>query len=102
MWEAVEAAMIQALLVLIPLATAWAGAWLRARTQRQVVQQAAEEAEAEGHRHGLRGAEKKEMALTLSSTRLGAFTRPSPERLDEMVEDAVPEAKRTVPPPPGD
>ncbi len=99
MLEALQPIVIQSLMVIIPAATAWAVAWFRSRAQRSVVEQATVEAEAAGHRQGLRGVKKKELAMTLSSERMGAFTRPSPERLEEMVEDAVPQAAITVPPP---
>jgi len=95
MWEELEPIITNALAAVIPAAAMWAVAWFRMRTQRQVVQRAAEEAEAEGSRHGLPHPEKKELALTLSSTRMGLLTRPSPAKLDAMVD----EAQRSVPPP---
>ena len=52
-----------------------------------------------GHRTGAKGVEKRDFALTLSATRLNSLTRPSPERLEELVEKAVPGARRSVPPP---
>ena len=96
--EALQAIVVQSLIIIVPLATAWAAQWFRARTQRQVVEQATIEAEAMGHRTGAKGPEKKSLALTLSSTRLGPLTRPTTERLEAMVEEAVPGARRSVPP----
>ena len=102
MLEALEVILVQALAVIVPAVSALVVAWLRAKTQKQVVEQATIEAEAAGHRDGLDGGKKKELALTLSSTRMGAFTRPSPERLDAMVEEAVPIARASVRPPKSD
>ena len=69
------------------------------RDRRLVVEQATIEAESMGHRTGAKGVEKRDFALTLSATRLNSLTRPSPERLEELVEKAVPGARRSVPPP---
>lgn len=98
MLETLQAIVVQSLMLIVPAATAWAVAWFRARTQREVVEQATIEAEAMGHRTGAKGVEKRDFALTLSSTRLNSLTRPSPERLEELVEKAVPGARRSVPP----
>ncbi len=99
MLEALEPFIVQALMALGTAATAWAVQWFRARTQRLVVEQATIEAESMGHRTGAKGVEKRDFALTLSATRLNSLTRPSPERLEELVEKAVPGARRSVPPP---
>lgn len=97
--EALEAIFTQAAVLIVPAFSAWAVAWFRAREQRAVVEQATIEAEAMGHREGASGEQKKQMAMTLSSTRMRPWVRPSPERLGSMVEDAVPNAAATVPPP---
>lgn len=99
MLEVLQTMVIQSLMLIVPVATAWAVAWFRTRTQHEVVEQATIEAEAMGHREGASGEQKKQMAMTLSTTRMGPWVRPSPERLGSMVEDAVPKAAATVPPP---
>ncbi len=98
----VESLLFEALKGLIPLLGSLIMAWCRDRIQRLAVEKATCEAEAMGHESGaFNGAAKKAYALGLSNARLGILTRPAPDRLDAMVEAAVPMAARTVPPPPG-
>ncbi len=99
MWDTLEPFIVQALMAIGTAATAWAVQWFRTRTQRIVVEQATIEAEAMGHRTGAKGDEKLSHAITVSSMRLGPLTRPTATRLEEMVEQAVPRAAATVPPP---
>ncbi len=100
--DAVTEALAQSLAGLIPIAAAWAAAWFRTRIQKQVVEQATIEAENRGVREGMKGDHKKQLAVTLSQERLNVFMRPNAERLDAMVEQAVPIARASIRPPKND
>lgn len=93
--------LVQSVSAILAALTPFIAAWLRARTRRLVVEQAATEAEAAGHRDGLSGAQKKQLAITLSGERLGLFTSMSEAEIDAMVEGALPQARTSARPPPG-
>lgn len=103
--EAVAPYVLEAFTALMVALGAYLTAWLRARTQRLIVQQAADEVEAESHRDELlRGAAKRDRAIGLASERMSSVTlRPGAGRLERLVDDAVPRARRITPsdfPPP--
>ena len=98
-WQAVELYLVQGLIAIIGAGVPFVVAWFRSRTQRLVIEQAATEAEALGFREGMSGARKKEFATTLATSRMGMLTMPGKERLDRMVEEALPAARKSIPPP---
>lgn len=96
--------LLEAAIGLVAALGSYVAAWFRTREQRLVVQQATDEVEAEGHRDPtMRGERKRARAITLVGQRMGTLTLPGAVRLDQLLDDAVPNSQASIAPaPPSD
>lgn len=91
----------EALVTLISAASVWLATWLRSDAQRRAALAAACAAELEAQRRPMSSEEKKALAVQHATARLPRGIAPRPEKLDALIERAIPEArKRTSDHPP--
>jgi hypothetical protein len=94
-YSQLESIVAQALIVLVPAATAALVAWLRSHTLRTFAKQSALEVEHRaGELAGLRGDAKLAMAVNLMHDKTNVLTRVTRVKAERIVESVLPEVRR--------
>lgn len=96
---AVAPFLVEGIIGIVTAVSSFVVAWIRAQTQRVVVQQVTDEVEVEGQIDPkLRGDAKRELAAKRATQRMNVLVRPSPKRMDTLINLAVPKSRTTIPP----